>query len=313
MKKLFILGLAGAVGLFVLLSQQKDSESSSDQDSKQAVSQENESSRESENIKVEAIHESYTWNELGIKPIESIEGDNYTFTAFDYDQKNKELVIAGSYEKNQLIFVKDKNTKEVEISDVPLDMLVHNETVYVVGFNKFIVMKDKAILKEFDHKIIDITGFDKLLFFDGFVTLLMSDGSSFKYSDGKFSYSESLLTENGKEMWVLKTSANSFEIKSKPNTDKLNKVVFYTEEIGSITLIGEHSNAYYCIVDVIQNTVPISARRDLKSSTDGFKNTVFKLPNPTFSFIKNDIRIHQNQVYSVSLTEQGLTLNTAQL
>src|SRR5690606_5133760 len=113
MKKLLILGLAGAAGLFVVLSQQKNSKNSNNQDSKQAIYQENESFPESKNIKSEEINESYTWNELGIKPISSIEGDNYTFTAFDYDQKNKELVIAGSYEKNKLTFVKGKNTKEV--------------------------------------------------------------------------------------------------------------------------------------------------------------------------------------------------------
>ena len=315
MKKLIILGLAGTVGLLTLFSLQKEEQDSTEQNSNQAVSQESEreSTQESNKIKVEPINQTYTWSELGIKTIESIEGDHYAFTAFEYDQNNQELIIAGSYEKNQMIFVKDNKTNEVEISDVPLDILVHEDNLYIIGLNKFIVMKNHAVTNEFEHKIIDVTSFDKMLFFDGYVTLLMSDGSSFKYSDGKLSFSESLLTENGKEMWVLKTSDNSFEIKSAPSTEQLNKGATYNEEIGSITLIGEQSTKYYCIVDVIQNTTPISARRDLKCSSDAFKKTVFKLPNPKYSFIKNDIRIHQDHVYSVSLTEQGLTINTAQL
>lgn len=313
MSKIIIIALAVTVGLIALFSRQANTENAEKPLSSLELSSKQSASQESKVEKLEAINQVFPWSELGIKPMETLEGDHYVLTAFDYDHKNNELIIAGSYEKNTLSFIKDGKINEIEVSDVPLDVLTHNETLYILCLNKFIVMKDKNIIKEIEHNIKDVTSFDKMLFFDGFLNILMSEGSSFKYTDGGFSYSKSLLTGNGEEIWVQKTTSNSFEIKSDPNSETLNKKVTYNNEIGSITLLGEQSTKYYCIVDVIQNTTPISARRDLKSSKDNFQKTVLELPRRSFSFIKNDIRIHNNIVYTVTISEESLTLNTTLL
>ncbi len=49
----------------------------------------------------------FTWKDLDIKPIKSIEGSHYVFTAFDFDDKHNTLMIAGSYPKYLVKFIKN--------------------------------------------------------------------------------------------------------------------------------------------------------------------------------------------------------------
>ena len=90
----------------------------------------------------------YSWDDLGIKPIKNLEGNHYVFTAFDFDKKNNELIIAGNYDKNKVLFVKNEIITELEIEDIPIDILINNDYLYVLGIKKFIIIKNKEVVKE---------------------------------------------------------------------------------------------------------------------------------------------------------------------
>lgn len=138
----------------------------------------------------------------------------------------------------------------------------------------------------------------------------MSDGSSFQLIDDKLIKHNSLTTKNNTELWVQKTSTNSFEIKTKPTNQKLNRTRKYNTKIGAITLIGNSSDNYYCVIEIIENTQPISIKRIISSNTDNFEETQFTLPQQNYSYIKNDYKIHNNILYTVSINKTGLTLNS---
>ncbi len=178
---------------------------------------------------------------------------------------------------------------------------------------KFTIIKDRKIVQEFEHQIPSITTFDKLLLFDDRLNVLMSDGSAYQYSDGHFSKSEGLLTQNQEEIWVKKISSKSFEIQSKPKTEAINRRAVYKKNIGSITLLGNQTERYFCIVETIENTQPLSVKRLLKSSTDHFQKTVLELPKRQFAFIKNDLKIHQNKAYTLSVSKTGIGLKSTDL
>ncbi len=266
-----------------------------------------------EEAKKELPKTDFTWKDLGIKPIKSIEGSHYVFTAFDFDDKHNTLMIAGSYPQHLVKFIKNGEVEEIEINDVPMDILWDGHRLYILGMKKFTVIKDRKIVQEYEHQITSVTTFDKLLMFDAQLNVLMSDGSAYQYSDGHFSTSEGLLTQNKQEIWVKKTSSKSFEIQSNPKTEAINQRAVYKKNIGSITLLGNQTERYFCIVETIENTQPLSVKRLLKSSTDYFQKTVLELPKRQFAFIKNDLKIHQNKAYTLSVSKTGIGLKSTDL
>ena len=51
-------------------------------------------------------------------------------------------------------------------------------------------------------------------------------------------------------------------------------------------------------------------KRELKSSSDNFKETIIELPIRKFSFIKNDIKIHNKEIYTITVSESHLNLKS---
>ena len=256
------------------------------------------------------IDKTLTWAELDIVPVKTVEKSNYVFSAFDFDLKNNELVIARSDENHFLMFISDSKKTELQIPDTPLDIIVKNENTYVLGLNKFFIVRDKKIKHEQIHNIPYITTFDKLIFFENSPTVLMADGSSYRYKNDSFIKSNSL-NVNNTEVWVQKTSPNSFEIESKPKSLEYQKQASYNQEIGSISFLGENLKEYYVVLDVIkyEDQKPY-VQRELKSSRDSFKETIIELPRRDFSFIKNDIKIHNNTIYTVTVTDTYLNIKS---
>lgn len=257
-----------------------------------------------------AVNKTFTWLELDITPVKTVEGGNYVFSAFDFDIHNSELVIAKSAENNLLTFISDAKKTEIQIPDNPLDIAIKNGTVYVLGLNKFLTITDKKITQELVHNISNVTTFDKLIFFNNKPTILMADGSSYRFKNNNFIKSNAL-DVNNTEVWIQKTSQNSFEIKSKPESQKYQKQVSYNEEIGSISFLGEDLKEYYVVLDKIKhNGQRPYVQRELKSSRDNFKETIIELPVRDFSFIKNDIKIHNNTIYSITVTDNNLNIKS---
>jgi hypothetical protein len=250
----------------------------------------------------------YLWNDIGIKPKRTIEGTNYIFTAFDFNENTEELIISGNYGVSKVLFIKDSLVEEMIVSDIPIDIFVHDENVYLLGFRKFIIIRNKEVIKEIDHNIRNVTTFDKLLFFEGKPTILMSDGSTYNYFNGRFLYSRSLLTQDSVEVWVQKTSSKSFEIRSNVDNSDINLKAMYLESIGSITFWGDNIHEFFVVVDVINGINPVSVTRVLKKSNDSFKETIFELPVRSFSYIKNDIKIHEKTLYVAIVNEQNLII-----
>ncbi len=259
---------------------------------------------------IEIIDEVFTWNELGIVPVKNLEGNHYVFSAFDFDSQNNELIIAKSSERNTLNFIKGSENAELEILDIPLDIIVNNSNVFVLGLNNFLVIENKVIKQKVKHNIQNVTAFDKLIFFQNHPIILMADGSSYKFENNKLNKLNSLEVDNA-EIWIQKTSSNSFEIKSNPTDSRYIKQAEYPNEIGSITFLGETFDECYVILDVVnyEGGKP-NVKRELKSNIDSFKETIMELPKRKFSFIKNDIKVHGNTIYTVTISNTSLNLKS---
>jgi uncharacterized protein YxeA len=293
-----ILLLFGSISYFFVTNSNKDEQKKTNIKSKDYA-------------KVEKPNESsikYSWDMLGIKPIENLEGKPYLFTAFDYNTNDDELVIAGNYNKNKLVFIKKSIVSELEITDIPIDILINDNIIYVLCLNKFIVIKNKNIIQDFSHNIKNVMTFNKLLFFENKINLLMSDGSSYIFDNYEIERNNSLVVNKNKEIWIKKTSSKSFEIKSKPNLKKFNKKVKFQDDIGSITFSGLQADDHYITVDILKDTKPITVTRELKSSKDNFSKTIVTLPQRDYSLIKNDIKIKNRIIYIAIITEDYLKI-----
>ncbi|MCT4580310.1 MAG: hypothetical protein N4A35_02750 [Flavobacteriales bacterium] len=254
----------------------------------------------------------YSWDDLKIEPLKILEGGYYVFTAFEVDPFHDELILAGSYDKNLVKYITEDTIISLEIHDTPLDIIVDRDYLYVLCLSKFYVIKDKRIVNEFNHNIANVTLYDKLINFDNSINVLMADGSSYQLTKDKkgFQHSKSLLTMDNEELWVQKTSAYSFEIRTQPQNDSINVQAKYNHEIGSIMLFGENSQDYFCIVDVITYSPSITATRQLMSSKNQFTSKIIELPNNTYTYVKNDLKIHDDLIAYLVINDKGLTIKT---
>ncbi|RLD51548.1 MAG: hypothetical protein DRI94_05735 [Bacteroidetes bacterium] len=254
----------------------------------------------------------YTWDELKIQPKYMPEGVYYTFTAFDV--AGKTTVLAGNFDNKYIIrFFEDNKISDVEIKDMPQDILYEKGNLYVLCYKHLYILKNKRIIKDISFNIPYISLFDKLLFFDGIFNVLMSDGSAFQLIDDKLVRKKYLMTKDNTAVWVKKTSAKSFEIRTNPDNKNIDRAKTYKNEIGSITLIGNSSDDYYCIIDIIENNTTGNIKRVISSYKDNFETEKQILPKRTYSDIKNDIKIHNNILYFVIVNKNGLTLKFKKL
>ncbi len=271
---------------------------------------------ETEKIKKEEIktkdENKYSWNELKIQPQYMPEGSFYTFTAFDVDSAS--LILAGNFDNKYIIrFFEDNKISDVEIKDMPQDILFEKGNLYVLCYKHLYILKNKKIIKDITFNIPYISLFDKLLFFDGIFNVLMSDGSAFQLIDDKLVRKKYLMTKDNTAIWVKKTSVKSFEIRTNPDNKNIDRAKTYKNEIGSITLIGNSSDNYYCIIDIIEKNTPGNIKRVISSYKDNFETEKQILPKRTYSDIKNDIKIHNNILYFVIVNKNGLTLKLKKL
>jgi len=268
-------------------------------------------SNQKEKLKTENEN-NYTWDELKIKPKYVPEGVFYTFTAFDV--AGKSLVFAGNFDNKYIIrFFEDNKISDVEIKDMPQDILYEKGNLYVLCYKHLYILKNKKIIKDIAFNIPYISLFDKLLFFDGIFNVLMSDGSAFQLIDEKLVRKKYLMTKDNIAVWVKKTSAKSFEIRTNPDNKNIDRAKTYKNEIGSITLIGNSSDDYYCIIDIIENNTIGNIKRVISSHKDNFEKETQILPERTYSDIKNDIKIHNNILYYIIVNKNGLTLKLKKL
>ena len=251
----------------------------------------------------------FSWKELNIEPLNTPEGDYYTITAFEVYNGN--LVTTGNYNnRNVLKFYKNGILNEIELKDIPLDMLYEKGKLYVLCLSHLYVFKNEEIISKVAFDIPRITLYDKLLDFDGVFNILMSDGSAYQLIDNKFVRTKHLMTKNNTEMWIKKTSPKSFEIRTSPNDTKMNKKKTYQNEIGSITFIGNSSENYYCIIDIIEKTKPLTVERAIFSSKDNFNKQEKTFSNKNWTYIKNDIKLHGDTLFYIFANKSELTLNS---
>ncbi len=254
----------------------------------------------------------FPWDELKIQPQYEPEGVFYTFTAFDV--AGESLILAGNFDNKYIIrFFEDDKISDIEINDMPQDILYEKGNLYVLCYKHLYILKNKRIIKDISFNISYISLFDKLLFFDGIFNVLMSDGSAFQLIDDKLVRKKYLMTKDNTAVWVKKTSAKSFEIRTNPDNKNIDRTKTFKNEIGSITLIGNSSDDYYCIIDIIEKKKAGNIKRVISSYKDNFAKEKQILPKRTYSDIKNDIKIHNNRLYFVIVNNKGLTLKFKKL
>jgi hypothetical protein len=246
------------------------------------------------------------WKEIGIRPVSTIEGINYTFTAFDIFD-NSVIAIAGSFPKYLVRFF-DLNKRilidSVELNDMPLEVFFFNELLYVLTPQTVYSIKNFKILESYSLSDENIFLFDKFLEINSHFSLLMSDGTSYYFEEGKFKLRENLIIGNN-AIWVLKTSNTSFSINNELN----NSLYIYNNdcELGSITIAGGKNNIYCCIDKMFSNNPP-HAERIISSSNTQFEKELVRLPIKDYSYIKNDYRIHKEIIYYLKVDSSKLEI-----
>lgn len=250
----------------------------------------------------------FSWNEIGINPIQTIEGTHYTFTTFDI-LNDSIVALAESYDKNIIRFF-NLNSKayidSIELNYVPFEIFFHKNILYVLCKNNIILLiKNKQVINKHIVENKNTNLFDKFLVLNDNISLLMSDGSSCFFEDGKLENKESLVFRDT-EVWVLKNSNSSFVI------NDINDKVIYSynskEELGSITIAGG-TDDIYCCIDKMHSGKPVQIARVISSSKSQFQEDLIKLPRKNYSFIKNDFRIHDDILYYLEINSEGLTIN----
>lgn len=252
----------------------------------------------------------FRWNELGIAPIQTIEGTHYTFTAFDIINDSI-FAFAGDYNKNIIRFLNLNNKQvfdSIELNYTPRDIFYFDNILFVLIDDKIISIKDGAILKYYDLGGKKIQWFDKFLVINSNLSLLMSDGSSYCLEDDTFKRKEKLST-GSKEIWILKTSKSSFTIYDNNNTSLFNYKS--STEIGTIAIAGGFEDIYCCI-DIIYSNSSYEIERIISSSKSEFKIELLKLPKKNYSFIKNDYKIHDNIIYYLEINSDELLIKRKQ-
>ncbi|HAQ19499.1 MAG TPA: hypothetical protein DCR40_09745 [Prolixibacteraceae bacterium] len=265
-----------------------------------------------ESVKVDSNSLELGWKELGITPIQTIEGTHYTFTAFDI-VNDSVVAFAESYDKNIIRFFSLNNQAfidSIELEHIPFEIFFHNNILYILCENNIILLiKDKQVINQHIVENKNTYLFDKFLVLNDNISLLMSDGSSCYFEDGKLKNKESLVFRDA-EVWVLKNSNFSFVI-----NDNNNRIIYSynsKEELGSITIAGG-TDDIYCCIDKIYPVNPVQMARVISSSKSQFQEDLIKLPRKNYSFIKNDYRIHNDILYYLEINPDGLLIKREHL
>lgn len=307
---LFIILIATGLGIKTFITNKNINDYQFDLKKNQNGLKETEHNKLNNNIKKDV--QEFRWNVLGIDPIQTIEGTHYTFTAFDI-LNDSIVALAESYDKSIIRFF-NLNSKtyvdSIELKYVPFEIFFHKNNLYVLCENNIILLiKDKQVINQYLVENKNTNLFDKFLVLNDSISLLMSDGSSCYFEDGKLKNKESLVFRDT-EVWVLKNSNSSFVI-----NDISNKSIYSynsKEELGSITIAGG-TDEIYCCIDKIYPGNPVQIARVISSSKSQFQEDLIKLPSKNYSFIKNDYRIHNDILYYLEINPDGLAIKRKHL
>ena len=244
----------------------------------------------------------FSWKEIGIKPLATPEGVHYTFTAFDVID-SETSIIAGNFSGKKLLkFIHNHTVKSISLPDDPLDVLALNDDIYVLTSKALLIVHQNRIQKQFKLNDPNIAFFDKLISFDNQMFILMSDGSAYNIKANGLQKQTAPTTQNGQEIWLVKTGKKSFSLKEKPCSNLCIQAQF-SNEIGSITLSGGNADNVYVCIDKYGKNHKIY--RVLSDSKSGFKTELLHLDYSPFSYVKNNYKLKNGKLYYVKIDKDG--------
>jgi hypothetical protein len=246
--------------------------------------------------------------QLNIQTHLTPEGDYYVTTAFDVS--HDELILVGNFNNTNLIKIfslqENKLINEVDLyEDVPLDVYSLNNIIYILTDKSLVLLEDEKIIQKVEHNISDVFLFDRLLSLDNNLYLSMSDGSSYLLKNNVLTEQPYLFLD-GQNIWVKKTSANSFLVSAKNRNISYNDLL----TIGSMTVLGQKEDQLICVIEQIINEKPVKILRRVVSINDDFKKSINTFSQQAFSYLKNDIRIHQDKIYHLLLDSNSMILTS---
>ena len=244
----------------------------------------------------------FNWKEIGIKPLATPEGIHYTFTAFDVIDPETSIITGNFSGKKLLKYIHNHTVKSIFLPDDPLDILALDGKIYVLTNKALLDIHLNKIQKQFKLNDSNISFFDKLLSFDNQAFILMSDGSAYKIGSSGLSKQNAPTTQNGHEIWLVKTGKNSFSLKEKPCKDLCINAKF-ANEIGSVTLSGGNADDVFVCIDKYSNNHKI--HRVLSHSKSGFKTELLHLDYSPFSYVKNNYKFKNGKLYYVKIDKDG--------
>ncbi len=254
-----------------------------------------------------------TWEQLGITPQKSLEGDMYTFSAYDI-LDGATLAYIGNFAKEHgslrlFSFEEKKIISDVPIKGILLDIFTQGNKIFILTDKDIVIVENNSISKRIPHGKPDIFLFDKVIESNGQLSVLMANGKSFSFSESGIQKHDRL--KHGSDgVWIQKTSPRSFEMK---NTNKSSLAYQSEKDMGAITFIGFHNDYGICSIEEIASMNPITIERKIASSKDNFEKTIAILKSPKFSIIKNDIKQHGPHIYHVTANENNLSIQTINL
>jgi hypothetical protein len=254
----------------------------------------------------------HTWSMLRIKPMPVPEGIHYTFSGFDVIDNSTACIVGRFNNHNLLKIIKDDVVSEVALPAIPLDVKAYQNKIYVLTQKGLSIVHNNKVISNIAINDPKLPFYDKLIVFDQKLFLLMSDGSAYELQKNALIKHKALMGKTNQEIWIQKTGRNAFALKASP-CQNICQNAKYNSEIGSITLSGGTTNRIFVCIDKYNNTKPIKINRIISSSHSQFKKELLTLPADTYTYIKNDYKIHNNHIYYVKVDEKGFRIINKQL
>jgi len=255
-------------------------------------------------FKLDRIH---AWSMLKIKPLATPEGVYYTFSGFDVIDNSTVCIVGKFNGVNLLKITKDNDVIDITLPAPPMDVKSYKNRIYVLTTKGISVIKDNKVINNITINDPKLAYFDKFLIFDKQLFLLMADGSAYKLANNLFVKQKAVTTKSNQEIWIQKTSRNSFALKATP-CDKICVEATYPSEIGTISLADSNKDNIYVCLDKYSNTQPIKIKRVITNSQSQFKKELLTLPADTYTYVKNDYKIVNNKIYYVKVNEKGFRI-----
>ena len=241
----------------------------------------------------------YAWNKTeGLPYVKDFSG-NYSVESFSKIDNNK-IAFISKAEKKILIFDNNKKVNEINLKFSPTDFVYADGKYFVTSAqNLFILNSDGSLISQ--KYIADKIKFTQSIkVINNNVYIIDNNENTWSINAKGFleKHTGIILNDNS---WakITKPNRNSFKLSVySTNSDVISKSIIEDSHLGTVRILGLSDNNIIVEVQKIRQEVPLLVDRYINyySAKDLSKTTSVKLPNITYTYVKHDVVVNNNNV-----------------